>query len=56
LSGLPVDEIGALTGALGTGAALSLAAGAWGFLVPLAAGLVFGADIAVKVKEENIRL
>lgn len=51
LSGLLDDETGALTGTLCTEAALSLAAGP----VPLAAGLVFGADMAIKAKEENVR-
>jgi hypothetical protein len=44
LSGLPDDETGALTGTPGAEAALSLAA-----------GLVFGADMAMKVKKENVR-
>ena len=39
---------GAGTGALATGAGVSWAAGPLDFLVPLAADLAFGPDIAVK--------
>lgn len=51
---MPEDGTGAGTGtdagagALATGAELSWAVGALDFLVPLAAGFVFGPDIAVK--------
>jgi len=49
LSGLPDVECVALTGMLGAEAELSvLVIGPWDVLVPLAAGLVFGADMAVK--------
>ena len=50
LSGLLDDETAAaLTGMLGAEAELSVfAIGPWDVLVPLAAGLVFGADMAVK--------
>jgi hypothetical protein len=51
LSGLPEDGMGAGTGtgtgALGAGAELSWAVSPLDFLVPLAAGLAFGPDIAV---------
>jgi len=54
LSGLADDEAEALTGTFGTEAELSVAVGVLDFLVPLAAGLVFGADMAVEVKREKL--